>query len=103
MVSDDLPKQLHNRATRGESLSAEEQAHLEDWYAGQDSTESQELGLTVTERQLATLRAQVDATLTQLMTVTKRIQETAVENETLRAEIATLRRQLARQLGPQPI
>jgi len=79
MVPDDLARQLHDRATRGESLSAKEQAHLENWYAVQDSAESQKLGLTVTERKLATLQAQVDAALAQLTAVTKRIQETAAE------------------------
>jgi len=102
MISDDLAKQLHDKATRDEPLSAEEQTQLEKWYALQDNAESKVLGLTAAEETLATLQAQVDAALAQLMTVTKRIQEIAAENETLRREITALRRQLVHLLGPQP-
>lgn len=62
---------------RGETLSAEEQKRLENWYASQDTAESKALGLAVGEKTLASLQAQVDAALVQLMTVTKRIQEIA--------------------------
>jgi len=102
MVSDDLAKQLHDRATRGELLSAEEQAQLENWYALQDSAESHALGMTAAEETAATLRSQVDAALVQLITVTKRVQEIAAENEALRREIIALRRQLAHLPTPQP-
>lgn len=102
MVSDDLAKQLHDRATRGELLSAEEQSLLEDWYALLDCMESDTLGLTTDEKTLASLQAQVESALIQLMTVTKRIQEVAAENETLRHEVAVLRRQLVHQPTSQP-
>ena len=96
MASDNLAKQLHDRQTRGESLSMEEQSLLEYWYALQDNAESNMLpGLTNNERTLATLQAQVEAAFTQLMTAIKRIQEVASENEALRGEIANLRHQLS--------
>lgn len=101
MVSDKLAKQLHDRATRGESLSVEEEMRLENWYAREDNAESRALGLTATTETLTTLQSQVDAAQAQLMTVVKRIQEVASENESLRREIATLRRQLAHLLTPQ--
>jgi flagellar biosynthesis/type III secretory pathway protein FliH len=102
MVSDDLAKQLHDRATRGETLLAEEQRQLESWYAIQDIAEGKALGLATGEKTLATLQAQVDAALAQLMMVAKRIQEIASENETLRREITTLRHQLVYLLETQP-
>lgn len=102
MISDDIARKLHDRSSRGETLSAEEQKQLQDWYASQDTAESKMLGLTTSEKTVASLQAQVDAALTQLMTVTKRIQEVASENETLRREIAALRRQLVQRLGAQP-
>lgn len=101
MISDNLAKQLHDRATRGETLSAEEQTQLENWYAREDNAENRALGSTVADKTLTTLQAQVDAALAQLMTVVKRIQEVASENESLRREIAALRRQLAHLLTPQ--
>ena len=102
MVSDDFAKQLHDRATRGESLSAEEQSQLENWYALQDNAESNVFSLTAAEKTPATLQAQVDVALTQLITVIKRIQEIASGNDALRREIAALRRQLAHLSTLQP-
>lgn len=102
MNPDDIARRLHDRSSRGETLSAEEQKQLHDWYASQDTAESKTLGLTATEKTVASLQSQVDAALAQLMTVTKRIQEVASENDTLRREIAVLRRQLIQRLGAQP-
>jgi chromosome segregation ATPase len=102
MVSDDAMKQLHDKTTRGERLSAEEQAQLQNWYALQDQIEGQTLGLVTDEKPAITLQAQVEAALTQLMTVTNRIQQVAAENDALRREITTLRRQLASSSTLQP-
>ena len=95
MVSDDLGRQLHDRATRGELLSVEEQSLLKDWYVLQDSAESDALNLN--KDTLATLQTQVEEALTQLTIVTKRIQEVASENKALKREIVELRRQLVYQ------
>lgn len=100
MVSNDIGRQLHDRLTRGESISVAEQAQLKSWYDEQDRIETGELGAGVAKKSNTTLQAQVDAALAQLAAVTKRIQEIAAENEALRQEIASLRRELT-QL-PQP-
>ncbi len=97
MGSDDFAGQLHDRATRGELLSAEEQSLLENWYTLQDSAESDVLGLTDDDLALTTLQTQVEAALTQLTVVTKRIQEISSENKASRREIVNLRQQLAYQ------
>ncbi len=102
MASDEIAKQLHDKATRGQTLTTKERRQLKNWYASQDSVESKALSLPSGERNLAALRIQVDAALAQLITVTRRIQATASENDALRREIATLRRQLVRRLGAQP-
>jgi peptidoglycan hydrolase CwlO-like protein len=96
MVSDELGKQLHDRATRGETLSVQERVSLETWYAAQDRAEMDALDLTTPET-VAILQAQVDSVLEQLETAAKRIQELAQENDRLRGEIATLHRRLAQQ------
>ena len=95
MISPDIGKQLHDKATRGETLFDEEQAQLESWYALQDNVENDILRVTGDEKTLVTVQAQIDAGLTQLKITTKRIQEIASENKTLRQENAVLRRQLA--------
>lgn len=100
--ADDLAQQLHDKWTRGESLSAKEKEQLKNWYALQDSAESKALGLTAAEKTSATLQAQIDTALAGLVEVTKRIQETAAENKTLQGEIAALRRQLAHPPPQQP-
>jgi hypothetical protein len=102
MTSEDVLRQLHDRATRGEELSSEEQAQLENWYALQDSAETQALGLAPDEDRLGALQAQVEAALTELMAVTRRSQETSSENEALRREIIALRRQLVSSTTLQP-
>jgi peptidoglycan hydrolase CwlO-like protein len=96
MVSDELGKQLHDRATRGETLSAQERASLETWYAAQDRVEMDVLDLTTPET-VTILQAQVDSVLEQLETAARRIQELAQENDRLRDEITTLHRRLAQQ------
>jgi len=94
MSRDELAQQLHDKATRGLALSAEEQARLEAWYTEQDQQERAVLGPTGSSQRLATLHTQVETALAQLLTVTQRIQELTVHNETLRREIAVLQRQL---------
>lgn len=103
MSNNELEKQLHDRHTRGEALSEEEQAQLQKWYAAQDRAEMDELNLTPTADTIAALQVQIDSALTQLAVITRRIQETAAENETLRREVADLHRQLAQQAAPRPI
>lgn len=97
MISDDVAKELHDKSSRGEMLSVEEQKQLQEWYTHQDTAESKMLGLPTSEETVMALQAQINTASAQLITVTKRIQEVASENETLRREIAILRRQLMQQ------
>lgn len=88
---------LHDRFTRGEALTSEERIALENWYAEQDRAEAGQLRIDSTSTDTAALRAQVDAALVRLNTVSGEIQQLAEGNETLRREIAALRRQLAQE------
>src|SRR5690242_5845030 len=85
---------LHHRASLGETLSPEERASLEAWYAKQDGEEMAALAAAPLPQDVAALRERVVATLTQLVAVTKRILALAAENERLHDEIAALRHQL---------
>ena len=68
MSDDGSAQQLHDAATRGEPLSADERAALEQWYARQDEREEALLaGAAAAPDDAAALRAGVDAALAQLL------------------------------------
>lgn len=102
MNFDDQGQDLHDRATRGEQLSPENQMQLEAWYAAQDRVEMEILSGTMQAKDSALLQTQVDAAMEQLATLSQRIQKTAAENAALRREITMLRRRLAAQVVLQP-
>ena len=85
---------MHDRATRGETLSPEERAQLEEWYAAQDRAEADDLSLTEPAETIAALQAQIALALERLVTVARQIQKTDEENQALRRENAALCRQL---------
>lgn len=102
MNTEELAKQLHDKATRGIALSATEQAQLEAWYARQDREERVMLERTAPPQTLVTLQVQVETVTAQLLAVTQRIQELVAQNEALRREIAALQHQLAQTPTVQP-
>ena len=102
MSKDELAQQLHDKATLGESLSAEEEALLQQWYARQDQDEDAMLTRTVPPESVAALQTQVDAALAQLLTVSQRIQVLTAENEAVRRDIAALQRLLSQRSTAQP-
>ncbi|NKQ35615.1 MAG: hypothetical protein HF973_08365 [Chloroflexi bacterium] len=99
MVSDSLGLELHDKATRGQKLSAEEETLLQTWYDEQDRAENALLNLP-DNANAASLQAQVETTLAQIITITKQIEETSAENEVLRREITSLRQRLAVAASP---
>jgi hypothetical protein len=102
MIANHLAQQLHDKATRGVALSAEEQAQLEQWYARQDQAEEATLSKAPLPQANASLQTQVDGAVAQLLTVTQRIQTLAAENDALRREVVALRQQLTEKLAKQP-
>ena len=84
--------QLHDKATRGEILSEDEQAELAAWYAAQDAAESQFLTETAPSQSLADLPADVQTAVTQLRAVALRIQVLSAQNEAIRQEVTALQR-----------
>jgi len=102
MISNELGKQLHARAVRGETLSSEEQAQLEGWYAAQDRAETARLSSNTSAKTVESLQAEIDSALAQLADTIKRIQEISAENAALRRENTALLRQLAQRSILQP-
>jgi chromosome segregation ATPase len=94
MISDTIAKQLHDQSTRGQRLSLAEQSLLETWYALQDQVENETLSVNRGENYLTALKTQVAQALTQLLAVTKQIQDLTAENEQLKRELLELRRHL---------
>ncbi|MES2460516.1 MAG: hypothetical protein V4671_08020 [Armatimonadota bacterium] len=90
------PALLHDRATRGETLSPAEQAALDAWYADSDRAESETLGqesASVAD-DVAVLRAQVAAAQEKLYKSIDRVRQISDENEQMRQEIAQMRSRL---------
>lgn len=82
VIDDELGRQLHDRATRGEELSREDQILLEAWYEAQDRAEMNGLNLAATdEAKTIKLQKEIDSVLIQLQTATKQIQEITREKE----------------------
>lgn len=99
---DDLAKQLHEKATRGLSLSAAEQTLLNEWYSRKDQAESAELAAGSPDRSLPNLRAQLGNELAKLQQVSGRIQTLVAENDAVRTEIAGLQQQVTAKRTAQP-
>jgi hypothetical protein len=87
-------KQLHHLTTTGVTITDGQRAELEDWYAQQDDAEHSVLNLSGVNVDLESLKIQVEAVLTQLLTAAKRMQDLSAENDDLRRDLAFLRQQL---------
>jgi hypothetical protein len=101
-MEDTQLQHLHDRATRGDQLTTEEQTALNEWYARQDQVESQLLHGLAISGSVVDLQSQVAATAVQLEVVTQHIREVMTENQHLRDEVAVLQQRLAQQLAGRP-
>lgn len=94
MLSDELGMQLHDRETMGESLTTQEKAQLEAWYAQKDAAETAMLeAAQVPLPNLVMLQDRVDATIEQLADGVERLHQITQENKSLREEIAEIKQQ----------
>jgi hypothetical protein len=98
MISENAGQSLHDKATRGEILTDNEQILLSDWYESQDEIEVEMLGLAraVPENLTQFLQIQIKTGLEKLMSLTQQIQLIITENEALKREISLLQSQLTR-------
>lgn len=98
MTADTFVRELHDRATRGMSLTSEEQQSLIDWYARQDRAENALLREQVPQP-ITALRIQLDAAVAELRAAAERIQTLTADNEARRREIDGLQAQLAERIS----
>lgn len=99
MSTENLVRQLHDSATRGATLSADQQAELDAWYAEHDRAESQLLGLADIQLSPVDLRAQVEEAFNRLLKTAQQVQEITAQNDALRREIGELQRRLVQPLS----
>jgi hypothetical protein len=96
MLTNQQAQSLHDRATRGEAVSAEEQADLEAWYAVQDENETVCLQLGQSSA-IPALRANLGSAEAELQTVSRKIHEITAENDSIRRDVVSLRVKIAQQ------
>lgn len=101
-ISDETGRELHGRASRGSHLHPDERAQLKVWLTAQDQAESELLSPKGVAPALARLRSQVHSAFEQVGAVTRNLQQWAVENDSLRREVAALRSRLAARPIAQP-
>ena len=94
MISDQLGGSLHDRASRGKSLSAVEMQQLEAWYEEKDVQETQQLRMPEVPVDCMELQTQINAALDKIRTVSQRIQQVSAENAALRHNIFELQQAL---------
>jgi hypothetical protein len=102
MIPDEIGQKLHDRATRGETLTAEEQEQLRLWYAHHDQEEMAQLSAAPVPSQLADLQSRVQQVTAQVVVQAQHIEALTAENAQLRQEIASLQRLLSAKLAGQP-
>lgn len=102
MTEEQTGPQLHDRATRGETLSEEEQTRLARWYHEEDEREVKRLGLDRPEGELPDLSVRIEASLVQIRSLTEQLHELSAQNDGLRRDILMLRREVAQRTSTQP-
>jgi chromosome segregation ATPase len=102
MISDEIGQKLHDRATRGETLTLEEQELLRRWYAHHDPQEMAQLNAAPVPSRLADLQSRVQQATAQVVAQAQRIEALTAENAQLRQEIASLQRLLSAKRTGQP-
>jgi hypothetical protein len=103
MIPDELGQKLHDRATRGETLTVEEQELLRRWYAQHDQEEMAQLSAAPAPSPLADLQSRVQQATAQVVVQAQHIEALTAENAQLRQEIASLQRLLSAKLAGQPV
>lgn len=100
MDQDERLRALHDRATRGATLSPDEEAALAAWYREHDRLEQAALEGSRSDERLTVLREQLAAALAGLAVAGDRVRMVAERNEALRRENDALKRLIEPMLSP---
>jgi hypothetical protein len=102
MNPDEFGQKLHDRATRGQTLTAQEQESLRRWYAHHDQEEMAQLNAAPAPGRLIDLQNGVQQATVQVVVQAQHIEALTAENAKLRQEIASLQRLLSAKHASQP-
>lgn len=91
MNLEEQAKQLHDRATRGETLSPAEQMVLQNWYDELDREEDLLINKNTNDSDVEGLREQLGELLTELARTASENERIARQNEIIRRENEKLR------------
>ena len=92
-MTEDALLQLHDKATRDETLTAEEETELAAWYARLDQEENALLTSSSPSLAPDALRDKIKKTLMRLEVTAQQIRAQVKENDVLRQDIAALSNQ----------
>ncbi len=90
---------LHDRFSRGEPLSDDDQAILNTWYAEQDQAEQELFGRQPVDDTIQTMHQQIVQAAQHLAQITQQITATIATNDAIRKEIAILHTRLAQHVS----
>jgi hypothetical protein len=92
MISDQIGQRLRDRSIRGESLSAEERAILDAWYARHDAEEQQLFAAARLKRETS-LHERIQDTIARMTILTRKMEESLAESKQLQDELTAICRQ----------
>ena len=95
-----LAQQLHDKVTRGATLSPKEQRELDAWYAAEDAAERDLLAASGVDPNLAELRAGIRSVMERVLVEAQHTQTLLMQNDLLQRQIDELKQQLVRRSMP---
>lgn len=107
MTIDKIAQALHQKRVLGGTLTAEESAHLQRWYAEMDADEeamfARARGRDGEPGDLDALQSEINDTRAKIVAEAEKVRGLEKENELLRREIAVLQRLIAQKTTPQSV
>lgn len=95
-----LAQQLHDRVTRGATLSPEEQHILDAWYTAEDEAEQILLAASGVDPNHAELRVSIRSVMERVLVEAQHTQTLLMQNDLLQRQIDELKQQLIRRSMP---
>ncbi|MGD9732135.1 MAG: hypothetical protein AB7U45_08135 [Desulfamplus sp.] len=98
MLSDEIGKELHERATQGKILTNEEHKLLQEWYNVQDRAESECLYSNAVVETEHTIQKQINNIIIKIEAASENIHKLTSENILLKKNIAAINKKLSEKI-----